>query len=40
MSIDRPMQTVPELLEIDVNPLMVHAKGRGATARDALLVTG
>jgi hypothetical protein len=25
--------------EIDVNPLMVHANGRGATALDALIVT-
>jgi len=24
--------------EIDVNPLMVHAKGEGATALDALIV--
>jgi acyl-CoA synthetase (NDP forming) len=40
MSIGRLMQTVPELTEIDVNPLMVHAKGQGATALDALIVTG
>jgi acetate---CoA ligase (ADP-forming) len=40
MRIDRLMQTVPELVEIDVNPLMVHAKGQGATALDALMVTG
>jgi acyl-CoA synthetase (NDP forming) len=39
MSIGRLMQAVPELTEIDVNPLMVHAKGRGATALDALIVT-
>jgi acyl-CoA synthetase (NDP forming) len=39
MSIGRLMQTVPELTEIDVNPLMVHAKGQGATALDALIVT-
>ena len=32
------MQTVPEMTEIDVNPLMVHAKGQGATALDALIV--
>ncbi|HEY5606911.1 MAG TPA: acetate--CoA ligase family protein [Alphaproteobacteria bacterium] len=38
MSIGRLMQTVPELTEIDVNPLMVHAKGQGATALDALIV--
>jgi len=28
MAIGRLMQTVPELTEIDVNPLMVHAKGK------------
>jgi succinyl-CoA synthetase beta subunit len=39
MAIGRLMQTVPELTEIDVNPLMVHAKGQGATALDALIVT-
>jgi acyl-CoA synthetase (NDP forming) len=33
------METIPELTEIDVNPLMVHAKGHGATALDALIVT-
>ena len=38
MAIGRLMQTVPELIEIDVNPLMVHAKGQGATALDALIV--
>jgi acyl-CoA synthetase (NDP forming) len=40
MAIGRLMQTVPEIVEIDVNPLMVHAKGQGATALDALIVTG
>jgi acyl-CoA synthetase (NDP forming) len=39
LGIGRLMQTVPELKEIDVNPLMVHAKGEGATALDALIVT-
>jgi acyl-CoA synthetase (NDP forming) len=39
MAIGRLMQTAPELTEIDVNPLMVHAKGQGATALDALIVT-
>jgi len=29
---------VPEIVEIDVNPLMVHAKGQGATALDALII--
>src|SRR5271169_1434319 len=38
MAIGRLMQTVPELTEIDINPLMVHAKGQGATALDALIV--
>jgi acyl-CoA synthetase (NDP forming) len=38
-AIGRLMQTRPELTEIDVNPLMVHAKGQGATALDALIVT-
>lgn len=40
MAIGRLMQTVPELTEVDVNPLMVHAKGQGATALDALIVAG
>ena len=40
MAIGRLMQTVPEIVEIDVNPLMVHAKGQGVTALDALIVTG
>ncbi len=40
MAIGRLMQTVPEVTEIDVNPLMVHAKGQGATALDALIVAG
>lgn len=38
MAIGRLMQTVPEIVEVDVNPLMVHAKGQGATALDALIV--
>jgi acyl-CoA synthetase (NDP forming) len=38
MAIGRLMRTVPELTEIDVNPLMVHAKGQGVTALDALIV--
>ena len=38
MAIGRLMQTAPELTEIDVNPLMVHAKGHGVTALDALIV--
>jgi acyl-CoA synthetase (NDP forming) len=39
-AIGRLMQTVPELTEIDVNPLMVHPQGQGATALDALIVAG
>jgi acyl-CoA synthetase (NDP forming) len=38
MAIGRLMQTVPDLTEIDVNPLMVHASGQGVTALDALIV--
>ena len=38
MTIGRLMRTVPEIVEIDVNPLVVHAAGQGATALDALLV--
>jgi acetate---CoA ligase (ADP-forming) len=34
------MQSVPEISEIDINPLTVHAKGQGATALDALIVVG
>jgi acyl-CoA synthetase (NDP forming) len=32
------MQTCPDIVEIDVNPLMAHAKGEGVTALDALIV--
>ncbi|MBM3526816.1 MAG: acetate--CoA ligase family protein [Alphaproteobacteria bacterium] len=39
MGIGRIMQTVPDIVEIDVNPLMVHGRGQGATALDALIVT-
>jgi acyl-CoA synthetase (NDP forming) len=39
-AIGRLMATMPELTEIDVNPLMVHAKGQGVTALDALIVAG
>jgi acyl-CoA synthetase (NDP forming) len=38
-AIGRIMQTMPEVTEIDVNPLMVHANGQGATALDVLIVT-
>jgi acyl-CoA synthetase (NDP forming) len=40
LAIGRLMQTVPELREIDVNPLVVHAKGQSAIALDALIVAG
>jgi len=40
LAIGRLMQAVPELTEIDVNPLMVHPEGQGATALDALIVAG
>jgi hypothetical protein len=38
LAIGRLMQTTPGIVEVDVNPLMVHAKGHGATALDALIV--
>jgi hypothetical protein len=38
LAIGRLMRTTSEIVEIDVNPLMVHAKGQGATALDALIV--
>jgi hypothetical protein len=37
-AIGRVMATVPQIDEIDVNPLMVYPKGEGATALDALIV--
>jgi acyl-CoA synthetase (NDP forming) len=39
LAIGHLMRTVSEITEIDVNPLMVHGKGQGATALDALIVT-
>ncbi len=39
-AIARLMVTVPDIVEIDVNPLMVHAEGEGVTALDALVVSG
>jgi acetate---CoA ligase (ADP-forming) len=38
LALGRLMQTAPDIVGIDVNPLMVHAKGEGATALDALIV--
>jgi acyl-CoA synthetase (NDP forming) len=38
MAIGRVMAAVPEITEIDVNPLMVYPEGEGATALDALIV--
>jgi len=34
------MQGVPEIFEIDINPLTVHGTGEGATALDVLIVVG
>jgi len=33
------MMTRPDITEIDINPLIVHAEGDGVTALDALIVT-
>ncbi|HEX9493182.1 MAG TPA: acetate--CoA ligase family protein, partial [Thermoanaerobaculia bacterium] len=33
------MRTMPEISEIDINPLFVHGKSDGVTAVDALIVT-
>lgn len=38
LALGRLMRTVPEISEIDINPLMVHARGEGVTALDALIV--
>jgi acyl-CoA synthetase (NDP forming) len=38
LAIGRLMRTAPDITEIDINPLTVHAKGQGATALDALIV--
>ena len=38
-SIARLIRTVPEIGEIEINPLMVHARGEGATALDALIIS-
>ena len=38
-AIGRLMRARPDITEVDINPLMVHAAGRGATALDALIIT-
>ena len=38
--IGRLMMTVPEIEEIDLNPVFVHAEGQGLTAVDALIIAG
>jgi acyl-CoA synthetase (NDP forming) len=38
-ALGRLMRTVPEIMEIDVNPLIALAKGEGVVALDALIVT-
>ena len=37
-AIGRLMLTVPSIVEIDVNPLLVFAEGKGVLALDALIV--
>ena len=39
-ALGRLMRARPDIAEVDINPLMVHAAGHGATALDALIVTG
>jgi acyl-CoA synthetase (NDP forming) len=39
LALGRLMMTVPDIVEIDINPLMVHGAGLGVTALDALIVT-
>jgi acetate---CoA ligase (ADP-forming) len=38
-ALGRLIRTVPEVAEIEINPLMVHGNGEGATALDALIVS-
>jgi hypothetical protein len=37
--VGRIMTTVPEITEIDINPVFAHPAGQGITALDALIVT-
>ena len=37
--IGRLMETVPQIEEIDLNPVFVHPQGEGLTAVDALVIT-
>ncbi|HEX9464071.1 MAG TPA: acetate--CoA ligase family protein [Alphaproteobacteria bacterium] len=37
--VGRLMLTMPEIMEIDINPLFAHAEGQGVTAVDALFVS-
>jgi acyl-CoA synthetase (NDP forming) len=38
-ALGRLMRAYPHIVEIDVNPIVAHARGEGATALDALIVT-
>lgn len=38
-AIGQIMRAAPEIVEVDVNPLVAHAAGEGVTALDALIVT-
>lgn len=37
--VGRLMITRPEIVELDINPLVVHPEGQGVTALDALIIT-
>jgi succinyl-CoA synthetase beta subunit len=39
VALGRLMRARPDITEVDINPLMVHAAGQGATVLDALIVT-